>query len=30
MLVAFMPTARKDLVRFIGDATKELAELELE
>lgn len=30
MLVAFMPTARKDLVRFIGDATKELAELECE
>ena len=30
ILVAFMPTARKDLVRFIGDATKELAELELE
>lgn len=30
MLIAFMPTARKDLVRFIGDATKELAELELE
>lgn len=30
MLVTFMPTARKDLVRFIGDATKELAELECE
>lgn len=30
MLVAVMPTARKDLVKFIGDATKELAELELE
>lgn len=30
MLVSFMPTARKDLVRFIGDATKELAELECE
>lgn len=30
MLVAFMPTARKDLVRFIGDAAKELAELECE
>lgn len=30
MLVAFMPTARKDLVRFIGDATKELTELECE
>lgn len=30
MMIDFMPSARKDLVRWIGDASKELAELECE
>lgn len=30
MIIAFLPSARKDIVKRIGDLTKELAELELE
>jgi hypothetical protein len=29
-MIDFMPSARKNLVRLIGDASKELAELECE